>query len=72
MRRKVRMMMLAAIGGLGLAAGGCAYHGYGYSYSSGYGCGSGYYKSSHYGPGPGAAVVVGTAALFYAIGSACH
>ncbi len=62
MRRKMRTMALAAIGGLGLAAGGCAYHGHGY----------GYYGGGHCHSNPAGAVIVGTAALFYAIGSACH
>lgn len=62
MRRKIRMTALAAIGGLALVSGGCAYHGGGY----------GYYGGGHCHSDPAAAVIVGTAALFYAIGNACH
>ncbi|MEO0629807.1 MAG: sporulation protein YjcZ [Planctomycetota bacterium] len=59
------MTAMLALCGLGLAAGGCAYH------AGGYG-GYGYYGGGHCGPSPAAAVVVGTAALFYAIGSSCR
>lgn len=63
MRRKIRMCGVALVAGAGLALGGCAYHGGGY-YSGHYG--------GHCHGNPAGAVIVGTAALFYAIGNACH
>ncbi|MEL6497325.1 MAG: sporulation protein YjcZ [Planctomycetota bacterium] len=67
MRRKLRMAAVLGVCGLGFGAGGCAYHAGGYG---GYG-GYGYYGGRHCGPSPAAAVVVGTAAVFYAIGRSC-
>lgn len=66
--RKARITALLAASGLGLLAvsgtTGCAYHGHGGYYGGYYG--------GRCGPDPVGAVVVGTAAIFYAIGSACH
>ncbi len=68
MRRRRLVTGVIAAAGFGLLSGGCAYHGYGHY---GYGYHGGYGGHCHSGP-PAGAVIIGTAALFYAIGSACH